>query len=265
MGTAWFRFYEELNDFLAPQRRKLTFAHKFDQQASIKDMIESLGVPHTEIDLILVNGESVDFSYIVQPEDRVSVYPMFESLDISPLARLRPAPLRNPRFILDTHLGKLAKYLRLLGFDTCYSNRYHDEQLADDAVRERRILLTRDIGLLKRKQVSHGYFIRETAPRRQLVEVCNRFDLRNLVKLYTRCVHCNVVLLEVRRNDVRGQVPAAVLERFDTFRLCPACDRVFWQGSHYQRMEVFLGELLKGPVEDRLQSLPEHLEPDWDQ
>src|SRR3989338_9144205 len=116
MSRAHFRFYEELNDFLPPERRKTTFTREFRNRASVKDMIEALGVPHTEVDLILVNGASVDFSYLVQDGDRISVYPMFESFDIRPLVHLRPRPLREPKFVLDTHLGKLAVYLRLLGF-----------------------------------------------------------------------------------------------------------------------------------------------------
>ena len=128
MAVANFRFYEELNDFLAPARRKISFAHEFAQRASVKDMIESLGVPHPEIDLIVVNGRSVDFAYIVRADDHISVYPMFESFDITPLQRLRSKPLRNPKFILDTHLGKLARYIRLLGFNACYDNAYEDEK-----------------------------------------------------------------------------------------------------------------------------------------
>jgi uncharacterized protein with PIN domain len=250
--TAHFRFYEELNDFLPPARRKVAFAHAFKQRASVKDMIESLGVPHTEIDLILVNGVSVDFAYIVRAEDRISVYPMFESFDIAPLGRLRPKPLRDPRFILDTHLGKLARYIRLVGFDTLYDNASHDEALAETAAAEQRILLTRDIGLLKRKQVLRGYFVRATSPRIQLREIIDRFDLRTLAKPFTRCVRCNVGLLDVGRHDLQNEeVPAAVLERFERFRLCPGCDRVFWQGSHYERMQCYIEELLQKRAKDR--------------
>jgi len=114
MASAWFRFYEELNDFLPLAQHKVEFEHRFDRRASIKDMIESLGVPHPEIELILVNSRSVGFSHIVEDGDRVSVYPVFESLDVSPLIRLRPEPLRNPVFIVDCNLGRLARYLRLL-------------------------------------------------------------------------------------------------------------------------------------------------------
>ena len=247
MAIATFRFFEELNDFLAPPRRKIAFTHEFTRRASVKDMIEALGVPHTEIDLILVNGESVDFSYTVCADDYISVYPMFESFDIAALTRLRPAPLRDPRFILDTHLGKLAKYVRLLGFDTLYDNSSDDEQLAATAADERRILLTRDVGLLKRGCVSHGYFVRAIAPRRQLEEILERFDLRGLARPYTRCVRCNVMLLEVSKGDLGDAVATGVRARFEHFRLCPGCDRIFWQGSHYAHMQADIEELLARP------------------
>lgn len=140
-------------------------------------MIESLGIPHTEVDLILVNDESVDFSHAVQDGDRVSVYPVFEAFDISPIVRVRPQPLRESRFVLDVHLGRLASYLRILGFDTLYRNDYDDEELAGFSRNDGRILLTRDRGILKRSEVTHGYWVRENRPREQVVGVVRRFDL----------------------------------------------------------------------------------------
>ncbi len=129
MNHAEFRFYAELNDFLPPSKRLVPFSYPFEVSGSVKDMIESLGVPHTEVDLILANGESVGFSYLVRDGDRISVYPVFESIDIAPIVRVRPQPLRDPRFVLDTHLGRLASYLRMLGFDTLYQSDYQDEEL----------------------------------------------------------------------------------------------------------------------------------------
>ena len=167
MARLQLRFYEELNDFLSPALRKVAFSHTFGRRASVKDMIESFGVPHTEVDIILVNGDSVDFSYIVQDGDHISVYPVFESLDISPLLRLRPAPLRSPAFVLDSNLGRLARYLRLLGFDCLYQNDFDDETVANIAAREQRTVLTRDRALLQRKIITRGYFVRQVRPRLQ--------------------------------------------------------------------------------------------------
>lgn len=246
MSSVTFRFYEELNDFLAAERKKRDFAVPFRPQNSIKDMIESLGVPHTEVDLILVNGESVDFSYIVKPGDRISVYPVFEALDISGVTHLRPSPLRNTRFVLDTHLGKLARYLRLLGFDCLYSNVYGDAELAEiSSSGEQRILLTRDHGLLKRKQVSHGYFVRENQPERQVREVLDRFDLHDTVNPFKRCTQCNGLIQAVGKDQLKKNLPGQVAEQFDEFSRCETCGRVYWKGSHYEHMIKIIDGLLQ--------------------
>lgn len=244
MKHARFRFYAELNDFLPPARRQVTFTHAFRGRVSIKDMIESLGVPHTEVDLILVNGVPVDFTYLVQDGDRVSVYPVFESLDITPLTRLRPAPLREPRFVLDTHLGRLAAYLRMLGFDAMYRNDYEDDELARLA-QQGRILLTRDRGLLKRAAVTHGYCVRETDPQRRLVEVLRRFDLFGAVRPFRRCMRCNGLLEPVPQEAVADRLPPKTLTYYDEFRLCQGCGRVYWKGSHYQRMQQLIARVLE--------------------
>jgi len=173
---ATFRFYADLNDFLPAEHRTTSFRHEFELYPSIKDMIESLGVPHTEIDLILVNGSPVDFTHGVKDGDWISIYPAFSRLDTSPLLQLRPR-LTDFRFVLDTHLGRLATYLRLLGFDSVYDNGAEDKELARVSHCEGRILLTRDTGLLKRNDVVHGYYVRETQPLRQAIEVVGRFDL----------------------------------------------------------------------------------------
>ncbi len=237
---AAFRFYAELNDFLPPARRFTEFTHSFLDLATVKDYIESFGVPHTEVDLILVNGTPVDFAYRVQDGDRVSVYPVFEAFDIAPANRLRPEPLRRPRFVLDTHLGRLAAFLRMLGFDTLYRNCYQDEQLAAISRDERRILLTRDVGLLKRGAVTHGYFVRETDPRCQLREVVCRFDLARLSHPFTRCMRCNTPLEEVAKAEVLAELPPRTAEAHDEFRRCPSCRRIYWKGAHYRRMQQML-------------------------
>ena len=237
MPTAHFRFYAELNDHLPPERRMRSLEHEFQAGASVKDRIEALGVPHTEVDLILANGDTVDFSYLVQPGDRISVYPMFESIDITPVLRVRPQPLRHPRFVLDTHLGRLAKYLRMLGFDTVYRNDCSDAELARIEREESRILLTRDRGLLKRSAVTRGYYVRETAPRRQATEVVSRFDLANLIDPFRLCLCCGAALIPVSKDAIRDRLEPATSQHYQEFRQCLACGRIYWQGSHYRRMQ----------------------------
>ena len=244
MATAWLRFYEELNDFLPPERRKREFPYHFDRRASIKDVIESLGVPHTEVDLILVNGHSVDFGHIVRDGDRVSVYPVFEGLEIGPVQRLRPAPLREPRFVCDANLGRLAGYLRLLGFDTLYRNDFADAEVAETSAREHRILLTRDRRLLRRRIITHGYFVRAEDPREQAREVVHRFDLSGRARPFTRCVRCNGLLEWVDKEKILDQLEPKTRKYYDHFKRCRACGRIYWQGSHHRRANALVCHLL---------------------
>ena len=245
MDRVQLRFYEELNDFLVPALRKVTFSHEFARRASVKDMIESFGVPHTEVDIILVNGHSVDFSCIVQDGDRISVYPVFESLDVSPLVRLRPAPLRSPAFVLDSNLGRLARYLRLLGFDCLYQNDYDDETGANIADQEQRIVLTRDRALLQRKIITRGYFVRAVRPRPQVKEVLARFDLYRLVDPFNRCIRCNGDLQAVDKQVIEERLEPRTREYFDSFRICTACGQIYWQGSHHARSLRLIEELTR--------------------
>jgi uncharacterized protein with PIN domain len=244
MSIAWFRFYEELNDFLPSARKKLSFSTSFTGNPSVKDVIESLGVPHPEIDLILVNGQSVNFNYKLMNEDQVSVYPVFESFDISGASHLRAKPLRETKFICDVHLGRLAKYLRLTGFDTNYSKDYGDIQIIGISVNEKRIILTRDRGLLKNRQVTHGYWIRSAYPREQFVEVVEKFDLRKNFKPFSRCLECNGILVDVSKDDVISQLLPKTRQYSRAFKKCPVCERIFWEGSHYEKMKNYIEKIL---------------------
>jgi len=240
---AEFRFYEELNDFLPPARRKRDFIYAFQGRPAVKDAIEALGVPHPEVDLILVNGESVGFGHPLGDGDRVSVYPVFESLEIAGATRLRPQPLREPRFILDVHLGRLARHLRLLGFDTRYANDAADAAIAAAAARERRIVLTRDRGLLKHSAVTRGYWVRATAPRAQAAEVIRRFQLEARLRPFTRCLECNGVLRAADKAAVADRLPPRARRLHDTFAECPDCRRLYWPGSHHRRLAEFVAQL----------------------
>jgi len=243
MARARFRFYEELNDFLPPERRKVEFEHEFDRRASVKDMIEAIGVPHPEIELILVNGESVSFDHIVRDGDRIAVYPMFEALDVRAALKLRDEPLRTTRFVLDTQLGTLARYLRLCGFDTLYRNDFGDAEIAGISAREHRILLTRDRDVLKRRIVTHGYFVRADDPRCQLAEVFDRFDLHDATAPFTRCARCNGLLRDVDKQAIVHRLRPLTRHYFDDFRICADCGHIYWHGSHVQQIERLLASL----------------------
>ncbi len=243
MATVTIRFYEELNAFLPAGKKKLPFSVDIPKGCTVKALIEDLGVPHTEIDLILANGDSVDFAYRPAQGDLISVYPKFESWDIGTVSRVRPVPLREVRFVLDVHLGRLARLLRMFGFDCLYRNSLEDEELVRVARLEKRIILTRDRGLLKRRSVTHGYLVRSLVPRDQLGEVMRRFDLAGLASVGNRCVECNVPLERVSKESVLASVPPAVGRVYEDFSTCPACRRVFWRGTHWQRMTELAASL----------------------
>lgn len=245
MPIAEFRFYEELNDFLSPGHRKRAFEWDCPEASTVKHVIEALGVPHVEVDLILAGGKPVDFTYRIRPGDRITVYPQFESFDIGPVTRLRARPLRHVRFLADGHLAGLAKVLRMLGFDTVIREGRTTSEFLFVARSERRILLTRSQRLLMHRQVTHGIYVRARSPRLQCREVLERLQLHGPSRPFTRCLRCNHLLEEVECRS--RHVPADVLRRFARARHCPRCDRVYWAGSHYQRMKSWVDDLLRGP------------------
>ena len=239
-ASAEFRFYEELNDFLAPERRRTSFAYGVAGTRSVKDAIEAIGVPHTEVDLILVDGQSVGFDRVLRGGERVAVYPLFERLDIAPLQHLRPRPLREPRFVLDAHLGKLARHLRMAGFDCLYRNDYRDSEIITASLAEHRVILTRDKGLLKQRLVTHGYFVRRTESEEQLCEVVRALQLETGLRPFTRCRECNTGLRNAPKAEVLARLPPKVRAAYDRFQLCPGCGRIYWEGTHYARLRRLL-------------------------
>jgi len=243
MEQVIFRFYAELNDFLSPERRMTAFPHAVFLPASVKDVVESLGVPHTEVSLILVKSEPVGFAHLVRDGDYISVYPNFTSLDVSSLLQLRP-PLDDIRFAVDTHLGRLATYLRMLGFDAQFEIDCDDRELSRTSARETRVLLTRDRGLLKRGEVTNGYFVRSTESRQQLLEVLRRFNLFGAAAPFRQCVRCNALLQPVSKESVRDRLPPRTAQCYHQFQICPGCDRVYWAGSHYEHMQRFIRRVL---------------------
>ncbi len=240
MKIAYLRFYEELNDFLPENKRKIQFIHQFTGQPAVKDMIESLGVPHTEVDLILVNGKSVNFYYRVKDNDIISVYPKFESFDISNIQKLRKEPLRKPKFICDVHLGKLARNLRLMGIDTFYQKNITDDEIVNVSLKEKRTILTRDTGILKRKCVTHGYFIRNQDPKKQVLEVTSRFQLIKKIKPFTLCLECGNKLKHISKKEIVYLLPKKVSEIQRKYYKCEHCNKIYWQGTHFKNMNAFI-------------------------
>ncbi|MGY1991943.1 Mut7-C RNAse domain-containing protein [Mycolicibacterium fortuitum] len=244
-GFVTVRAYAELNDFLEADSRGRAVRRPVQSHQTVKDVLEATGIPHTEIDLILVNGDPVSFEHRPAMGDRIAVYPMFEALDIGSTARLRPEPLRHPRFVVDVNLGRLARLLRVLGFDVWWSSDADDQTLADISLDQQRILLTRDRGLLKRRTITHGLFAHSQHPEEQTLEVLRRLDLRRQTKPFTRCVRCNGQLAAVAKEQVIDQLEPLTRRYYDEFSQCPECGRIYWAGSHFEKLSRLVDRLLE--------------------
>ncbi len=235
-ATVVVRFHGVLRDFLPAHRRETPLRRPIAGRPSVKDVLEAAGVPHPEIERIEINGRPAGPSHRLRPGDRVDAYPT---------ERLRRAAAPDePRFVLDGHLGRLAAHLRMCGFDTVYRRDADDAELAAVAAAEERVLLTRDIGLLKRSIVQRGTFVRADRPRDQLVEILGRFGLQDSVRPFTRCLRCNGRLEVVERAAIQALVPPRVFGEQDTFRRCEACGGIYWRGSHHRRMTRLLDDVL---------------------
>jgi uncharacterized protein len=245
MPHATFRFYAELNDCLRRAQRQGPFIYAFDEGATVGDAIESLNVPANQIDLLLVNGESTGLDRVLHEGDYLSLFPVFESFDIANVSKVRDKPLRTPRFVLDVHLGKLAHYLRMLGFDSAFNKDADDDSLMKQSREEGRALLSKDRRLLQREEITRQYGVRENDSRLQLIEVLDRFDLYGSVSPFTRCIECNTLLVPIGKEEVRRFLPPNVQAHCNDCQLCLTCTRVYWRGSHYHRMTQFIDNLLR--------------------
>ncbi len=221
---ASFTFIAELNDFLPRNLKSATFSLEFAPHQSLTHLIESLGVPHTDFGQVLINGQEANPYKRLHEGDQVTVFPADTALS------------GEARFVLDNHLGQLATYLRMLGFDTLYRNDYQDEELARVASQEGRVLLTRDRRLLMRKVIRQGYCIHQRDPRQQAVEVLKRFKLQGQVRPFQRCLSCNSPLQVVNKQDILERLEPLTKIYYDEFHICPSCDQIYWKGSHYGHM-----------------------------
>ncbi|MBP2454164.1 Mut7-C ubiquitin/RNAse domain-containing protein [Mycolicibacterium lutetiense] len=235
-GFVTVRAYAELIDFLEAGSRGRTVRRPCQSHQTVKDVLEAMGIPRTEIDLILVNGEPVGFGHRPAAGERIAVYPMFEALDIETTTRLRPEPLRDPRFVIDVKLGPLARLLRVLGFDVWWSNDADDQTLADISLEQQRILLTRDRDLLKRRAITHGLFVHSEQPEEQTLEVIRRLDLRRRVAPFSRCLRCNGVLAAVTKDEVSDRLEPLTRRHYDDFVRCGDCGQIYWPGTHFTRL-----------------------------
>lgn len=238
------RFYGDLNDLLFGGFSGPTVQRQLPGPTSVKDLIEGCGVPHTEVDLILANDRPIVFTYLIREEQPVSVYPFFNHIDISARERLQKPTLPNNRFLVDTNLGKLARYLRMAGFDTAYIRDQTDEEIISRMLGEQRALLSRDHKLLMHKVVEYGYLPRSDDPAEQFHEVCRRFDLLDDINPFSRCPNCNGVLQAVSKEEIIDQLEPLTKKHFEDFSQCPDCGQIYWAGSHRRRLDPRVKEIL---------------------
>lgn len=245
MNQVRFRFYEELNDYLPEELRKGWIESSAGPGTSVGEKIASYGIPLDEIDLILVNQQSESFDYILRQGDRISVYPVFESFDISEVSKLREKPLREIAFVCDVHLGRLCKYLRMLGFDTSYSNNYTPQQMIEISNREKRIILSRSLNLIRHKEITRAYWIRSAKPLEQLKDLMNGLDIMKWAQPFTRCLNCNNTLKTVNKEDITDRLEERTAKYYTEFFRCTVCDQIYWKGSHYESMLEFIHQIEK--------------------
>jgi uncharacterized protein with PIN domain len=244
-SAARFRFHAGLGDLLVRRFRADQPTYRFRDNPGIKDAIEAMGIPHTEVDVILANGLSVNFSYPLQDDDKIDVYPVFSDVPVTRPLKLSPCPPDPATFVLDVHLGKLARRLRLLGFDACYRNEFDDAEIMAVAEREDRIILTRDLGILKHRKVRHGYLVRSDQLNCQLREILKRYDLSGQIRLWARCMTCNGLMEKVNKADVELLLEPKTRLYYEDFHRCSSCGKLYWKGSHYARIDRWLNDFMK--------------------
>jgi uncharacterized protein with PIN domain len=242
-GRIQIRFYGELGDFLPKRHRQRTIAVVITGHPTVREVAQSLGVPHPEIGLLTVDGNPTGFDQSVHHGMRIAVYPAFHSLDLGGAMPLRPPLGEEVRFVLDVHLGQLASKLRLLGFDVLYRNDLEDDELARSSATEHRVLLTRDQALLMRRMVVHGHWVRSTHPEKQVIEIVERFDLARSFRPFSRCMRCNSLVRPAPTEEVADRVPQRVRDRHSAFLRCEGCGRVYWEGTHHAALERWVAQM----------------------
>jgi len=252
MTAVTFIFHGYLQQLLKKKLRTVSpLVHHFERRASVKDVIESLGIPHPVIGRLTVNGLEAGFDQILLDNNSVEATPLTAPVNPFIPTILRPVPLKKIAFIVDVNVGKLALLLRMLGFDTMYGNEMRDSRLAEIASSENRILLSRDRSLLKRKIVMHGYLLREQSPRKQLIEVMRLYDLSSKLNPLSRCIPCNGLLVPANKESIMAQLEPLTRKYYHNFHICESCGKIYWPGSHQEKINDFINEILETVRQDQ--------------
>lgn len=240
------RFYEELNAFIPQDLRKKRFTHTLKVQTSVKDLIESFNIPHTQVNMILVNSEQAEFGHLINDHDDVSVFPYFHRFDVTNLTKITHPEPQTIRFVVDNHLKNLARDLRMLGLDTIYNESNATSKLIALANSQDRILLTKNRNVLKYNILNYGYYVYAKQKDDQLEEVIMQFKLTDKIRFLSRCLECNTKIKSIEKEKVCDRLPIKVREKHSTFTYCPNCDRIFWKGTHYEMMVQKFEKILGG-------------------
>ena len=243
-NLANFNFFDGLESLLVHKYRAAPVVYRFRDHPGVKDPIESMGIPHTEVDIILANGRSVGFDYQLSHGDTIAVYPPFATVPAVPLVRLSQAITPPGTFVLDVHLGKLARRLRLLGFDTLYRNDFTDTELLRLAIEQERILLTRDLGILKHRHLAQGTLVRSDYVDEQVRQVLARYQLHSQIRPWLRCMICNGLIKTVTKAEVVHRLEPKTRRYYEEFRRCTGCRQLYWKGSHHEKIEKWLASML---------------------
>jgi uncharacterized protein with PIN domain len=239
--TLRLRFHGDLDFFLGSKAADGIVERRLVEKTSIKDVIESCGIPHPEVDLIRVDEQIVGFDHTVAQDADIEVFPVENCHTISTEKHLQISQIRS--FVVDGHLGKLARNLRLLGFDVAYEQKANDRQLLDLMARENRALLTRDRRLLMHGIVQHGYCPRSQNADEQTIEVVRRFNLLELIAPFTRCLLCNAPLEDSAKADIIAELEPLTKIYYERFRRCPGCRQIYWSGSHFAKLQKRVEEI----------------------
>ena len=237
------QFERQFDFFLTKNRQGRRFEHFLNRRASVKDIIESLGVPHTEVGHLNFNDHEIDFTYIPLLQGVLDVHAISPPFTVLSPSALRPGPFGSIKFIADVNVIRLGRFLILLGFDVSYSSSYSDQEIADIAEIQSRIVLTRDTDLLKRRKIIFAKRIRADLPYDQLCETISFFGLEKLISFFSRCTACNIKLVTIAKKEVMHLLEPKTKRYFHTFFQCPQCKNVFWRGSHYDNIKKKISSL----------------------
>ncbi|MCS5422541.1 MULTISPECIES: Mut7-C RNAse domain-containing protein [Psychrilyobacter] len=235
------KFYDSLNKLLKKDKRGKKLSLELKLRQSVKDLIEAQGIPHTEVGMIIIDGKKEEFSFILKDGQEIEVYPAFNHVEEPKFQNLINYP---KKFILDVHLGRLAKYLRIFGIDTLYQNYYSDKEIVETALKEGRVILTRDRGILKRRVVRYGYLIKSNDSKEQLREIFLNFHLLPEIKPFLRCISCNGILERVSKGEIMEELEPLTRKYYNEFLRCTMCKKIYWKGGHMERMEEFADKFL---------------------